>query len=279
MFPRSILYIPANQEKFFSKAAQRGADVIALDLEDAVADDDKATTRQAIPDLIRQYLTGCEVWVRINRPWRLLVRDLETLVCTDIKTLIIPKTDCAERIRYIDEIITGLEQEKGLPHGHTRLIGFIESIDGLYQARDIARSSQRLAGLGMGTEDLALEMGMQNTPDTLTGPCQQLIMAARSAGIQPIGLAGSMAEFRDLDQYRQQLERGYQLGFQSAFCIHPLQVAEVNRIYRPDEQQINWAEQVIDIADTTGSTVFEVEGKMVDLPVIEKARKLLAELQ
>ncbi|MBB1488160.1 HpcH/HpaI aldolase/citrate lyase family protein [Oceanospirillum sediminis] len=279
MFPRSILYIPANQEKFLAKASQRGADVIALDLEDAVAPDDKQTARKAIPALINQYLASSEVWVRVNRPWRLLVRDLETLVCSEIRAIIIPKTDCAERIRFIDEMITELEREKGLPHGHTRLIGFIESIDGLYQAREIARASQRLAGLGMGTEDLALEMGMQNTPETLSGPCQQLIMAARGAGIQPIGLAGSMAEFRDMDKYQRQLQLGYQLGFQSAFCIHPLQVAEVNRIYQPNQTLIAWAEQVIDIADTTGNTVFEVEGKMVDLPVIEKARGLLAGLK
>ena len=278
--PKSILYIPAHKESFIAKASQRGADVIALDLEDSVPTELKAQAREQLLPLCQQYLAQKKIWVRVNRPWTLLLKDLEKIVDRQVSAIIVPKTDNAARIHFIDEALTEIEQQKGLPIGHTSIIGFIESIDGMYNAREIAHASPRLIGLGMGTEDFALTMGMQNTPSTLYGPCQQLVMAARSAHIQPIGLVGSMAEFRDLELYQQQLEKGFELGFSAAFCIHPNQVVLVNQIYHPDQPLIDWAQRILtgwQHAQEAGEAVFELDGKMVDWPVVAKAEKILGQ--
>ena len=276
--PKSILYIPAHKEAYIEKAKLRGADIIALDLEDAVPEALKTEARSNLLDYCQQHLEGQQVWVRVNRPWMLLIKDLEAIVDQKVSAIIIPKTDNAARIQFIAEALADIERQKGLTIGHTGIIGFIESVEGLYNAREIAAANPRMLGLGMGTEDLALEMGMQNTLDTLYGPCQQLVMAARAANIQPIGLVGSMAEFRDIPLYQEQLNKGFELGFSAAFCIHPAQIEQVNTIYQPDQRLLNWADRVMNAwqkAQDSGEVVFEVDGKMIDWPVILRAKKIL----
>src|SRR5665213_225119 len=125
---RSMMFVPVNVEKFVEGAHTRGADVIILDLEDSILPKDKAHARTLVASAApRVARSGAEVVVRVNRPWRLCLRDLEALVSAPIYGLLLPKTENAQHVRLVAEVLDELEAERGLPNGHTRIVPMIES--------------------------------------------------------------------------------------------------------------------------------------------------------
>ncbi|MFY9348483.1 MAG: aldolase/citrate lyase family protein, partial [Orrella sp.] len=195
---RSMLFVPANSDKFLTSALKRNADAIQLDLEDACPPDLKDTTRANIGELAtRASDAGFDVIVRVNRPWRMLVRDLEGCVHPNIKALTLPKVPDGGFIRAVAEVLDEVEQEKQLPNGHTRLIAMIEDADALARLDEIAQAHPRLYGMIVGAEDLAVSMRMAVDTDTLYLPNVMVVAACRRAGIVPLGFVGSVADFAD----------------------------------------------------------------------------------
>ena len=195
---RSLLYVPVNVEKYVDKAHTRGADCIQLDLEDSVPAAEKAQARtlvQRAAGRVRQ--GGADVVVRINSPYEVSVKDLEASVCGEVNGIALTKAQDAAHVRRIDEFISGLETRRGLPAGHTRLIAMIETPAAFFEMPAIARSSPRLAAMNIGGEDFALEAGMEPAEETLLMPKQQMIFAARSAGLMPLGFIASVAGYGD----------------------------------------------------------------------------------
>jgi citrate lyase subunit beta/citryl-CoA lyase len=132
--------------------------------------------------------------------------------------------------------------------------------------------------MDIGGEDFALETGMEPTEDTLLMPKQQMIFAARSAGIMPLGYIASVASFGDLDAFRAMVKRSRQFGFLGATCIHPAQVAIVNEEYSPSPEDVALAKRIIEgneKAKAAGRASFAIDGKMVDVPVVVRAERLL----
>ncbi|MCG8694390.1 MAG: aldolase/citrate lyase family protein, partial [Minwuiales bacterium] len=150
---RSLMFVPANVDRFVDKAHTRGADGIIIDLEDSVIPADKADARTRVADAAAKVgRGGADVLVRINRPWRLAVRDLEAVIAPAITAVMLPKVADAGHIRAISEIIDELEAERGMAVGATRLIAMIETADALFHARDIAGASPRIAAMLLGSE-------------------------------------------------------------------------------------------------------------------------------
>ncbi len=274
-----MLFVPVLSEKFLAGAASRGADCIQLDLEDAIPSARKEEARAAVSAAAGRLAgEGVEVVVRINRPWRMAVRDIEAAVGPAVSALNLPKVPDASHVRAVGEILDELEAERGLAPGHTRLVVMIETAQGLINMADIAAASGRVVALTVGAEDFALDMGMRPVADALYIPNVQAVAAARAAGILPIGYIGSVADYQDEDRFRQTAERARQLGFAGGFCIHPKQVPILNAAFSPSAAEVADAEAIVaayEAAERAGQGAVSHRGRMVDRPIVEQARDLL----
>ncbi len=276
---RSLLYVPVNVEKFVDKAHTRGADVLQLDLEDAVPHAEKANARKLVEkNAARVRRAGADVVVRINQPLSLAVRDLEHSICPDVDGIAITKADSASHVRLLDQLVTELEEKRGMPVGHTKFLVMIETTDAFSRIDEIPRASPRTVGMLIGGEDFALDMNAQPDGDVLLHPKQRMIIAARAAGVMPLGFIGTVADFSDWDRFREMVRRARRFGFDGAGCIHPGQVKIVNEEYTPGEDEVAYARKVIQMdneAKAAGRGSFQIEGKMIDIPVVVRAEKLI----
>ena len=277
---RSLLFVPVTSEKFVRTGADRGADGIILDLEDAVAPSEKERARAliegAIPQVARK---GGDVLVRVNRPWRLLVRDLEAAVIPGIAALMLTKVDSPEHVHAVADIVAELEAERGLPPDKIQFVVLVETAAGFFRIEAIARSHPRVVALSLGTEDFTADVGMLPDGEGLLYPKQHTLFAARAAGILPFGFVGSIADFRDQDAFRAIVRRSKRLGFAGASAIHPLQVPVLNEEFSPTEQEIDRAGRMIaayEDAYAKGLGAVQFEGAMIDVPVVQRAQNIIA---
>ena len=277
---RTLLYVPVNVEKYVEKAHTRGADCIQLDLEDSVPAAQKAHARKLVPDAAKRVRRGgADVVVRINSPLENAVLDLESCICGEVDGIAITKTENASYVQRIDEAVSRLEERRGLPGRRTKLIAMVETPAAFFEMPAIARSSPRLVAMNIGGEDFALAAGMEPTEETLLMPKQQMIFAARSAGLMPLGFIASVAGFGDWEAFRRMVRRSRQFGFMGAGCIHPGQVPIVNEEYSPSAPELELARKIVSEnakAEAAGRASFAIDGKMIDVPVVERARRLLS---
>ena len=221
---------------------------------------------------------GADVVVRINRPWRLLVRDLEAAVIPGVTALMLTKVDSPEHVLACAEIVAELESERGLLAGAMKFVALVENAAGFFRIDQIARAHPRIVGLSLGSEDFAADVGMQSEPEGLLYPKQQAIFAARAAGVMPMGFIGSIADFRDQEAFRQIVRRSRRLGFMCASAVHPLQVSVLNDEFSPDPAEVERAEKMIaayDEAYAAGLGAVQFEGAMIDVPVVARARSIV----
>jgi len=277
---RSLLFVPAGNQRYLDSALRGSADVIQVDLEDAVAADQKAQAREVVVQNVQQISgAGRVAAVRVNNDASMLDADLEAVVHEGLAALTIPKVDSADTLIAIDRKVAELEKTRGLEPGRIRLIGQIESAAGVLNAREIAQATPRLAAMGIGMEDLAAEIGGLVSPDALYFPNMQILYAAREAAVTPIGYLGSITVYNDPDLFRDWIQRARDLGFEGGFCIHPNQVAILNEVLSPDSSAANSAGRLVEAYETSaaqGTGAFAFEGQMVDKPVVDRARRLLA---
>ena len=278
---RSMLYVPATSEKFIEKAHERGADAIKIDLEDAVAPAEKPRARTLVRSAAKVVAKGgADVLVRINRPLRMAVDDLEASVWPEVQGLVLPKVESSDHIGFLTEIITELEEERGMQRGHIKLMALIETPRGYSNVRDIARSSHRLSAIALGQEDFSAEMGMVEPEGmSLLSYYQTVQVAAREAGILPIGYPGSIAEFTDLELFKSNALAARKLGFDGGACIHPKQVPILNEAFTPTDEEIDRSERMVaayDAAMAAGDGAVAFEGKMIDVPVVARAERILS---
>jgi len=276
---RSLMYVPVNVEKFIDKAHTREADVIQLDLEDAVPPAEKANARKLVEkNAARVRRGGADVVVRINQPLSLAVRDLEHSICPDVDGIAITKADSASHVRLLDQLVTELEAKRGMTIGHTKFLTMIETADAFTRIDEIPRASPRTVGMLIGGEDFALDMNAQPDGDVLLHPKQRMIIAARAAGVMPLGFIGTVADFSDWEKFRLMVRRARRFGFDGAGCIHPGQVKIVNEEYTPSMEEVSYARKVIQMdkeAQAAGRGSFQIDGKMIDIPVVVRAERLI----
>ncbi len=276
---RSLLYVPVNVEKFVEKAHTRGADVIQLDLEDAVPPAEKEKARTLVEkNAARVRRGGADVVVRINQPLALAVRDLEHSICPDVDGIAITKADSASHVKLLDQLVTELEAKRGMKAGHTQFLVMIETADAFSRIDEIPRASPRTVGMLIGGEDFALDLNAQPDDDVLLHPKQRMIIAARAAGVMPLGFIGTVADFSDWEKFRLMVRRARRFGFDGAGCIHPGQVKIVNEEYTPSEAEVAYARKVIQMdqeAAAAGRGSFQIDGKMIDIPVVVRAERLI----
>jgi len=276
---RSMLFVPVIVEKFVDAAHRRGADAIILDLEDSVPESQKPRARELIQDAAAKVSQGgADVTVRINRPWRQTLRDIEAAVSPRVRALLCPKIASADHVQMIAEVVSDLEAERGMPIGSTFLVPMIETAEAFFKIHEIARADPRIIAINLGAEDFALSVGMLPEAEGLFYPKQHLIIAARAAGVMPLGFIGTVADFKDLDAFRATIRRSRRLGFMGASVIHPSQIQILNEEFRPTAEEVDLARRIVaayekSTAEGVGAIV--LDGKMIDVPIVVRAQGTL----
>jgi citrate lyase subunit beta/citryl-CoA lyase len=279
-FWRSMMFVPVNVAKYVEKAHTRGADAIVLDLEDSIAPNDKEEARRLVESaapICAQ--SGADILVRINRPLELAVRDIETVVSPIVKALKLPKVESASHVRLLAEVVETVERRRGMPIGHTRLMPAIETAGAFFRAEEIAAAHPRNISLTLGSEDFTASIGAVPDVEVMTYPKQHALIAARAAGLRAFGVIGSGADYHDANAFRELIRRSRRFGIQGSTCIHPAIVPLLNEGFSPTQEEIAHARRVVSayetaIAEKRGS--FSIDGKMIDIPIVERAQELLS---
>ena len=277
---RSILYVPGNVPKFIDKAHERGADCILVDLEDSVTVAEKPTARALLPETMKKVVQGgADVAVRINRPMRLAIPDIEAAVRPGLAALFITKTEGVQHLRLLDEAVSEMERERGMPVGSVGFGAMIEHPRALAELNDIAERGPRVIAMMLGGEDFALETGSVPGDESLELPKRLVAFAAQAHGVAMIGILGTVADYSDPAAYKKSAERAQRFGFSGGTCVHPGLVQALNEAFTPSADDVAYAKKLI-VADekaaAEGRGSFTVDGKMIDIPVIDRARRLIA---
>jgi citrate lyase subunit beta/citryl-CoA lyase len=274
---RSILFVPADRPRFIERAHERGADAIQLDLEDAVAPVAKPAARAAMPQAIATLAAhGLPVVVRINRAWRDAFADLDAAVRAGVHAITIPKVEEPGHVRAVAEMVGEFERERGLEPGRIGLLLLIESPAALPRLTELATCSSRVIAMTLGPEDYCLAAGCDALPEALLAPNLAVAQACAAAELLPLGFVGSIAAYDDLAAFEGMVAQARRLGFRGAAVVHPSQVPILNAGFGPSTAEIAWAQRVVAAAQAAGEGAFRLDGRMVDRPVLLRARRWLA---
>ena len=274
---RTRLFVPGSTPRFFAKAASCNPDVIILDLEDGVLPHEKDAARILVRNALRTVdFRGAEKTVRIN-PLPLGLEDIRAVAPHGVHTLLLSKTEDPAEVVEIDRAVEQALKDHG-QEAEVYLVPSIETARGGFRALEIAEASPRVVGLSLGLEDYVNDIGAEHTPERreslwFTG---QVLNAARARGVQPLGSV--YTDIQDLEGLARYAEDFRKLGFEGLACIHPSQVPVINRAFSPSPQDVAKARRIVDAfehAAAEGTGAISVDGRLVDLPVVELARRVL----
>jgi citrate lyase subunit beta/citryl-CoA lyase len=276
---RSLLFVPANVERYVAKAHTRGADAIVLDLdlEDSILPHEKETSRRLILQQAKRVRQGgAEVIVRVNRPEYGAMMDIMASASSTVSCFMIPKCESPHELSVLATLLEGLENQLNITPGWFRLFPLIESAKGLNFAFQIAAAHPRVVAIALGTEDFCANTGIVPNLENLNVPKRMVILAARAAGILPIGLFRSVALFDNNIDFLQSVKYAKESGSTGALTIHPAQIPILNEGFTPSEQEINEANELVEAYKRAGVGVFSHKGYMVDSAVVKRALHVIS---
>ena len=266
--------MPANVRRFVEKSASAGADAIILDLEDSVPVAQKAAARAALAEAIPIARSGgATILVRVNRPLRLALPDIEAAAAAGADGILLTKVLGPEHIILAGEVLAEVETRP------MAIVPVVETAAAVLKVEAIARASPRIAALLIGAEDLAAECNAAPDDDLMAQAKRQMVLAAVAAGVAPLGTLGTVADFRDPEAVRALALRSRRSGLVGATCIHPSLVPVMNAAFAPSAEEVDRARRQIAAAAEAaaeGRGSFVVDGMMVDEPVLIRARRTLA---
>jgi citrate lyase subunit beta / citryl-CoA lyase len=284
---RSLLFVPADDEKKLAKGLVSGADALLIDLEDSVAFSRKPEARKIAADFIAQAcktVARPRLFVRINAHGTGMVSDdLDAVMPAAPDGIMLPKSQSGDDVSLLSAKLAVREAESGLPDGQTRIIAIAtETARSLFHMGSYVGISERLSGLTWGAEDLSADLGAETARlgnGTYTDPYRLAralcLFAANAAEAAPIDTV--YTSFRDLDGLRLESEAARRDGFTAKMAIHPAQVAVINTVFTPTEQAVARAQRIVDFfAANPEAGVTGIDGEMIDRPHICRAERILA---
>lgn len=276
---RSFLFAPGNHARRVDKALQLDADAVILDLEDAVANREKAATRAVVVEALARP-RRCRGYVRVNAlstQWS--HGDFLAVVARGVDGIILPKVESAGEVQTAQWLLTALERDRGLPEGGIDLIPILETAAGFSNLKAIAQAAKRVKRLSFGAGDFTLDMGLTWTRDEneLLPFRSAIVLESRAAGLEP-PLDTVWTDLKDGEGFARSVQLVKDLGFQGKLCIHPDQVPVVNETFRPTETELGHARRVVEAfaqAERDGLAAIQVDGQFVDYPIVYRAQRIL----
>jgi (S)-citramalyl-CoA lyase len=265
---RSLLFVPGNRTDRFGKAIASGADIVCLDLEDGVPGSDKQAARTCVLGFLANNRPACEVALRINAVrTQTGVQDLLQLAQSDAypDLVILPKVESAEEVAWVRSLLGEFRPSPGI-------VPFVETLAGLSRLESLAMTPGT-ALLGLGTADLAADMGVTMDWEPLLLARLQLVQAASRARVGAID--GAWLHLDDRAGLLCEVRRSAALGYTAKVCVHPKQVEGVHAAFAPSEEQVLQARNLIAAFEAAGTGVCQFKGRMIDLPVVNSARRQL----
>ncbi|MPW20415.1 HpcH/HpaI aldolase [Paraburkholderia piptadeniae] len=265
----TYLFVPGTRSERFEKAVRSGADVVILDLEDAVAPADKPIARSAVLESwasLNEVANeiGVALCIRVNSPREKTGRD-DLALCHLLKPslIMVPKVESeAELVSVSSEVPSA------------RVLALIETANGVMEARKIA-SAPNVARLVLGSVDLMVNLGVTDDREPLDWTRSMLVLASAGAGIAgPVD--GVCTSINDLERVRLDTERARTFGFTSKLCIHPKQIPAVSDAFKVTDEEVAWAKRVIDASESSAGAATAVDGAMVDVPVLLRAQRIVS---
>jgi citrate lyase subunit beta/citryl-CoA lyase len=274
---RSVLTVPVTNPRFIEKAPSSGADVICLDLEDSIAPAEKAAARAHAAAAIDSIPRGpYSVFVRVNGEHTgLLEDDVGAVVRPGLDGIIVSKASSPETIKRAARLVSSLEPSRG----SVAIVPLIETAAGVMDSLVILRASPRVTAAVFGAEDFATDMGIQRTRDgeEVRWARAQVAVACHAAGVIPIDTPDP--DYTDEEYLEREMALARSLGYRGKLVIHPTQVAIANRMFAPSEAEIGEARAIVEIFEREGlqqgRAAIPLDGKMIDTPIYERAKRLL----
>ena len=276
---RSMLFLPGNSPNILLNADFLGSDSIILDLEDAVAPTEKDSARILVRNAIRSLEYTREVIVRINPVdspyWQ---KDLQAIIPVKPDMIMPTKVSCADDVKIIADYITKLEKEQGMEVGCTKIIPLIETALGVENAFQIASSDERVKAIFLGGEDLTADLRCKRTKEgtEIFYARSRMVMAGRAAGVDVYDTPWTDVE--DYEGLIKDAAFAKSLGFSGKASISPRHVRFINDVFSPTEEEIQYAKDVfetIEKAKAEGKGVVSLRGKMIDAPIVARAKQVL----
>lgn len=277
---RALLYMPGDDRRKIEKATTLGVDCICMDLEDGTALSRKAEARAVITQAVRELDFGrAECCIRINSVGSGFERDdLAAALAARPDTIVVPKVESAEQVQWVSGQIESYELANGLPLGGIRLLVGVETARGILYLKEIAAADKRLEAIIFGGEDFAASVGATRTPEATELLYARLAVVTVCAAFDLQAIDIVTTDFRNPEIVRAEAEFGAKLGFSGKQVIHPFQIEPVQTAFTPTEEAIAYARRVVETFEAhqrQGKGAYELDGKMIDLPLLKNAQKVL----
>lgn len=275
---RSLLFLPGNAPNMLIHGGDLGADAVIFDLEDAVSPEEKDAARILVRNTLASLPLGCQTVVRINGlDSGLWAGDLAEIVPRRPNALMLPKTAGAADIRQLEQAVAALEADHHIPAGTVGIIPLLETAAGIENAYAIAAASPRVLGLFLGGEDLTADLRCPRTKGgkEIDYARQRVVCAARAAGVEAFDTP--FTDVQDSQGLLDDAKYARALGFSGKAAISPRHVQGINQVFSPTSGEIAYAQAVLDaIAGAQGKGAISLHGKMIDAPIVNRARQTLA---
>ena len=275
-FRRTMLFMPGNNPGMLQDAAILGADSIILDLEDAVSLTEKDSARILVRDAIKTIdYSQVEVVVRVNPlDTEFGPHDVDMIARVKPDTLLIPKAD-VEEIKLVDRMLDKVEKEEGYVAGSIKLIALIETAIGLETVYEVIKASKRIVGVLLGGEDLTLDLGIKRTKEGEEIFYARNKVATVCRALKVDSIDTPFTDTNDYEGLAKDTAKAKSLGLTGKSAINPRQIEIIHSVFAPTEVELKQALRILDAmeeAEKEGKGVFSLDGKMIDAPVINRAK-------
>ena len=278
---RSLMFVPAHNQKLLDSSLRRDADVLLLDIEDSVPPVDKQTARNNILEFVkRPEAQGRVIFPRVNdRESGELLKDLYQLTVSGITGFMYPKSTKEEDVYFVGKLLETIEYEKGLPVGTFKLIPLIETAGAIVNIKEICTAYNRVVAVAFGCEDYVTDLGGKHDAEgqSIFYARNTIVNAARAAGVLPIDTVH--IKVHDLEDLERNLILSKNLGFEGMLVLNPKELPLVNQYFSPSEEEITWAEEMVQLtaeAKAEGKGVAVKDGKFIGPPMLKMAEKILS---
>lgn len=278
---RSLMFVPAHNQKLLDSSVRRDADVLLLDIEDSVPVFDKQLARDNIKTFVqRDDLNGKLIFPRVNdRESGELLKDLYQLTIPGITGFMYPKSTKEEDVYFVGKLLETIEYEKHIPVGTFKLIPLIETTGAIVNIKEICTACTRVVAVAFGCEDYVTDLGGKHDSEgqSIFYARNAIVNAARFAGVAPIDTVH--IKVHDLEDLEHNLILSKNLGFEGMLVLNPKELPLVNQYFSPSEEEIAWAEEMVQLtaeAKAEGKGVAVRDNKFIGPPMLKMAEKILA---